>query len=267
MTQAAAAAPASEAKPAAAPAPQPGTPEYDAAMIARANAATPGASTPETPATPAAAERPAWLPEKFATPEDMAKSYKELETKLGAQPAKPPAIVTPPDAAAAVQKAGLDMAALNTEFAEKGDLTPETRAKLKEAGYDDAIVNGYIEGQKALAVKYASAADEAAGGAEQLKAMMTWAHANFTAQEAKVFNEASASGDVDKLTFAVSGLKARYQAAEGSKPSLIAGGNAATGTDVFGSLRELSNAQKDPRYTKDPAYRAQVEAKAGRSNI
>jgi len=36
--------------------------------------------------TPAAPERPAWLPEKFKTPEDLSKSYSELEKKFGTVP-------------------------------------------------------------------------------------------------------------------------------------------------------------------------------------
>ena len=34
-------------------------------------------------------ERPTWLPEKFKTPEDFAKSYSELEKKIGTQPKAP----------------------------------------------------------------------------------------------------------------------------------------------------------------------------------
>ena len=40
-------------------------------------------ATPETPVTP---ERPTWLPEKFKTGEDLAKSYGELEKKFGSVP-------------------------------------------------------------------------------------------------------------------------------------------------------------------------------------
>lgn len=36
------------------------------------------ASAPQT-------ERPEWLPEKFNAPEDLAKSYQELQSKLGAK--------------------------------------------------------------------------------------------------------------------------------------------------------------------------------------
>jgi len=35
--------------------------------------------------TAEAPPRPEWLPEKFKTPEDLAKSYSELQSKLGAK--------------------------------------------------------------------------------------------------------------------------------------------------------------------------------------
>ena len=36
----------------------------------------------EAPAAPTG-DRPEWLPEKYKTPEDLAKGYKELESKIG----------------------------------------------------------------------------------------------------------------------------------------------------------------------------------------
>lgn len=41
--------------------------------------------TPEV--TPTSSDRPAWLPEKYKTGEDLAKAYKELESKLGTKEA------------------------------------------------------------------------------------------------------------------------------------------------------------------------------------
>lgn len=46
------------------------------AQVSEATEAAPAEATPD-------AERPEWLPEKFNTPEDMAKSYNALSTKLG----------------------------------------------------------------------------------------------------------------------------------------------------------------------------------------
>lgn len=37
----------------------------------------------DTPPVSADSDRPEWLPEKYKTPEDLAKAYKELESKLG----------------------------------------------------------------------------------------------------------------------------------------------------------------------------------------
>ncbi|CLP71539.1 Uncharacterised protein [Mycobacterium tuberculosis] len=65
---------------------------------------------------------------------------------------------------------------------------------------------------------------------------------------------------------AILGLKARYDAANGSEPTLL-GGNAKASEDVFRSTAELTAAMKDPRYKKDPAYREDVKQKLARSNI
>lgn len=45
--------------------------------------------TAEAQPTTDTAQRPDWLPEKFKTPEDFAKSYSELEKKIGTQPKAP----------------------------------------------------------------------------------------------------------------------------------------------------------------------------------
>ena len=42
----------------------------------------PEAPQEEAPQDNQPSERPEWLPEKFKTPEDLAKSYSELEKKL-----------------------------------------------------------------------------------------------------------------------------------------------------------------------------------------
>lgn len=267
-----------EQKPAdqqAAPAPVPGTPEYDAAMVAKAEGRMPQfAVKPEQKPEgeqqqPQAKPRPPWLPEKFKSEEELAKAYAELEKKQGQQPQQKPE--TPaegeqqqPDpkvvAKEAATKAGLDWAALNSEYAEKGDLSPETRAKLAEKGFDQAAVDSYIAGQKAIAKQYDDAAHEAAGGEAQMQLLLKWAGANFTEQEATVFNEAVTSGNIPKMKLAMSGLRARYESAEGRTPTLVQGkSDAGSGPQPFGSLKEQSAAQRDPRYAKDPAYRKQVE--------
>ena len=60
--------------------PQPETQEHVDAMVAKAENAQ---QEPQQENLDSAKdERPEWLPEKFKTPEDMAKSYTELERKM-----------------------------------------------------------------------------------------------------------------------------------------------------------------------------------------
>lgn len=262
-----AATPAVPATPAAEPVakPVPGTPEYDAAMTAVADAAMGVKPAAPVVETPAAEQRPAWLPEKFKSAEDLAKAYKELESKQG-QPKGPPTVapvLDTPAAQAAAQEAGFDWAALNAEFVEKGDLSPETRAKLAEKGLGQAQVDTYIEGQKAIAAKYDTEAATVAGGKDKLDSMLAWGGKNMTPGEAKAFNEATASGDVERMKLAISGLRSRFEASEGVTPKLVQGDASLSAGNVQGyaSLQELSRDQANPLYKQDPAYRAKVEAR------
>ena len=40
-----------------------------------------------------------------------------------------------------------------------------------------------------------------------------------------------------------------------------------TNTDTFGSVAQVTDAMNDPRYSKDPAYRKEVEDKLARSSV
>lgn len=232
-------------------------------------------------AAAAAGERPEWLPSKFATVEELAASYKELESKLGgtkpeaAAPAPATAPTTPPavtpiptDPAAAVAAAGLDMAALNAEYASTGDLSEASRAALAAKGFDKATVDNYIEGQKARATQFqADVLSATPGGAEKYAEMVAWAKANLTEAEVVAYNKAIDTNDANVAKLAVAGLGARFTAAVGSEPTLIGGKPDAAQGDVFGSIAEMKVAMSDKRYRDDPAYRRSVAEKLGRSNI
>ena len=83
-------------------------------------------------------ERPEGLPEKFNSVEDMAKSYQELESKLGQPKAEESTAEPKADennleiAEKATQAAGLDMGALNAEYAENGELAQESYDALEK---------------------------------------------------------------------------------------------------------------------------------------
>lgn len=244
--------------------------DHNQKMIDKAN----GVITPADDVTPPG-DRPAWLPEKFKSPEDMAKAYAALEGKLGGQSNDPPAD-PPADPAAipddktvddALSKGGLSLEEFSTEFNATGALSEESYAKLLAAGYDKGLVDNYISGQQAKASLYEAELKGVAGGADSYEKMTTWAKATMTAAEIDAYNSSVSSSNHEAAKLAISGLKARYEAANGREPSFVKGTPAATSTDAFASRHEITAAMKDPRYAKDSAYRQQVINKLSRSNF
>ena len=216
-------------------------------------------------------ERPQWLPEKFKSPEEMAKAYQELESKLGKGEPKgelpDPNTATEDDANKTLADKGLNLSEFSKEFSEKGELSPESYDKLAKAGIDKDIVDQYIEGQKARATQYEGTIKSEVGGDQKYTEMVSWAAANLTEAEINAFNSAVNSGDINQARLAVLGLSTQYAKANGSEPNRMVGGGKAAGEDVFESTSQITEAMRDPRYKNDPAYRSKVQAKLARSNV
>lgn len=229
----------------------------------------------QVPSEVAPEERPQWLPEKFKSPEDLAKAYAELESKLGQKPAEQPKAevtiptdATPADAEKQLADKGLDLTEFSQEFARNGELSEESYEKLTKAGFDKNLVDQFIEGQKARAVQFESAIKTEVGGDERYSQMVEWAKANLTPAEIDAYNSAVSSGNTDQAKLAALGLAMKFEKAVGSEPKRMIGGNAAPDAgDVFESRAQLTAAMKDPRYKSDPAYRAKVQQKIARSNV
>jgi len=250
----------------------PAAPEdHDQKMIDKVDAASnpPIEGTEGTPPE----DRPQWLPEKFKSPEDMAKAYAELKSKLGkAKPADPPAVdpaVTPPaDPQAALADKGLDLQDFSSEFAQRGELSAESYEKLSKAGYSRQIVDQYIDGQRAVAARFETDIMSEVGGAEKYSEITAWAKASLTPQEIAAYNAAVSSGNADQAKLAALGLGAKFERANGSDPKRLLGGQSAGSTgDVYESMAQVTAAMKDPLYKADPAFRAKVQSKLARSNV
>ena len=228
---------------------------------------------------PDAEQRPDWLPEKFKDAEQMAEAYAHLEKKLGgdepaeqAQPEEASEEVSEQaeasDVKEAVENAGVDFDFLQNEYNEQGGLTEASMAKLEEAGFSQDLVNSWIQGQEALANNYQSSIYESVGGEEAYGQMIEWAGDNLSEAQAAAFDRAVSSGDLDVVKLAVSGLQSQYQAAEGSAPTLVSESQTTSSTGgVFNSWAEVTQAMSDTRYQSDKAYRQQVSAKIGRSDL
>lgn len=250
-------------------APVPSPEGHDAAMAAAFDASQAQAATAAPaaqPATPPAAERPAWLPEGIETPEDFRAAFDALMAEQQAAPPAPEQ-ATAEQAAEAASAAGVDFPALEAEFAANGGLKPETYAMLEGKGFNKATVDSYIAGQTAIAERIQSEVFSSVGGVEGYSQMTAWAAQNLTPAEVEAFDNAVSNGTVETIKMAVAGLNARYRDAVGNEPNLLGGGGGNTQTDVFRSTAEITAAMSDPRYAKDAAYRADVEAKLGRSSI
>lgn len=255
-------------------APEPKVPEGAEAVVqvqdngtfsGRVTLPTPDANTTEQAPAKAAGEgeRPSWLPEKFKSPEDLAKSYTELEKayhskgKAAAPAGAVPAIEKP---ATAEAPKGLDMDALSQEFVTKGALSEETYTKLAGQGMDRATVDTVIAGQQALAAGIRSEIATVAGGEEKLNAVLTWAKDKLPPAQVEAYNAAAQTKNVELVKLALSGIVAAHAAANPTEPSFLKGETVPTQGDTrpFQSNVEMVRAMQDKRYATDPAYRAEV---------
>jgi hypothetical protein len=255
--------------------PEKGTPEYDAAMVAKYEATT--TFQEETPAEPTkeVPTRPEHIPEKFwdaekgeVRVEALAKSYAELEKAKGKPLVEESAkkegeAATTEEAQKAVEAAGVNFQALSEEYATNGQLSDETYKTLEGKGFPKNVVDAYIAGQHALAAQWDNTGYEVAGGQEQFNKMAEWAKSALS-QEEKVALNAAMSGPgttVEQMKLAVAGLRQKYESANGKAPGLIQGGTGGDSQAGYQSRAQMVTDMKDPRYAKDPAFRKQVEAK------
>lgn len=241
---------------------------------------------PDAPAAPAQNERPQWLPENFKQPEDLAKSYKELQAELtrmkqGVAPA--PAAEAPaatentpaeqPDASndlaikEEVEKRGVDFDALSEEFVANKTLSEESYKKLEEAGFPKELVNDYIRLKSFEADNLTKEIKGSVGGEEKFAMMVDWARKSYPPEQLKAYNSAVNSGDVGLMRQAVDALSLSYARANGSMPNLVMGANGAPSGSIYRDQAEFLRDIQDPQYKASEAFRNDVQSKLSRSNI
>ena len=178
-----------------------------------------------------------------------------------------------------MQKAGVDPWSISQEFHDnQGQYTPEMVKQLTDAGFSEAAVKSYFAGRAAES-GYTSKVEDItdsqiadiqtkAGGAETYKNLVGWAQQNLSEASINAFDNVINTGTVDEINFAVAGLKAQYDNANGFEGKMYTGkAPTSTSQDVFRSQAELVAAMSDARYDKDPAYRQDVIEKLDRSDL
>jgi len=216
-------------------------------------------------------ERPEWLPEKFKTPEDMAKAYAELEKGKSGNPTDEKTQTEDEASEAAtkaVENAGLDMDALATEYETDGKLSEDSMKALEKVGITSDMVDVYLSGQQAQADAARDAVLKPVGGEEAYAEMLAWASDNMEDADIDSFNAVLESGDLAATKMAVENLHTRYKAENGAEPNRQLNGNASsTGKAVYASSAELMKDMGNPEYASNPAFRAKVIDKLSRSSI
>jgi len=106
------------------------------------------------------------------------------------------------------------------------------------------------------------------GGAEAYKSMMSWASDNLSEAEINAYNTTVNGKDLEATKLAIAGLNARFKNAEGVEPNLAKGDRPSTSNaSGYRSWAEVTAAMSDPRYAKDEAYQADVQAKIKNSRL
>jgi len=209
-------------------------------------------------------EKPEWLPEKFSSPEDLAKAYSELESKLGSKEEETPE--TPQES--------LDVSKYAEEYADSGKLSEDSFKALESQGIPKDLVEKFIEGQAAMQKNQVNQIYSSVGGEERFEEIRQWASENLTQAEIDVIDKQLNDESFDNVTTAVKGLEARFNNANGYSPELIQGSTAGrAGAKPFESIGEYTEAMRvrdqsgRKKYEHDSAYRKQIENRLAVSTI
>jgi hypothetical protein len=172
--------------------------------------------------------------------------------------------VAPPKTPQAVLSDPAFMAKLTEEYAKNGDLTPETYTALAGAGVSKELVSDYVQAKMAAAelegYRAASVTQkvyEACGGKDAVDAACEWARLNETPAAVEALNAQLRSSDPSVVSTVIMGLQAKARSAG----SFAAGSSGGNPTPVFENEGAWQAAMNDPKYAKDAAYRAEVDAR------
>lgn len=207
-------------------------------------------ATEELSAAENAADTPQQQPEE--TQQQVEEQEKSKETTDYSK------VETTEEASAVLESKGFDMNTLTEEFQANGDLSPETRAKLAAQGFTEEIVNTYIAGQQALVQRTMEDIASVVGGMDKMAAVCEWARNNLP-QELR--NSYDKIHDPAVLKVILKDIENQMNDSEGVLPQQLQGGAGERRGDYFESMAEVEDAINDPRYSKDPVYRAKVAQK------
>jgi len=216
-------------------------------------------------------ERPEWLPEKFSSAQDMVNAYDELQAAFtrDKQNSSSREEKNQKTDATTTEFTDNTFSKFTEEFNNTGDVSIESREQIERMGIPRDVVDAYIEGQKSIMDSTFADVYDTVGGEEQYAEMLNWAADNISEDEQDAFNESVVNGTQAQMLFAIKSLNSMWQSSGDRQAAPLIQGNTGVkgASGAFRSLAELTKAMKDPRYSKDPAYRQDVETRLANSNV
>jgi hypothetical protein len=211
---------------------------------------------------------------KYKSAEDLERGYLELQKRLsGKEEPEVEAQEEAPEQEKQPSDEEVDLYDTIMESYRTGEWDPEVVSQVEGMNPVD-VANMFLENQQAQQqyTPQATEADieqiqQAVGGSDEYQNMILWASQNLSEQEVQMYDAVMDRGDPLAMFFAAQALNSRYQDAVGYDGEMLTGSAPRNATDSFRSQAELVAAMSDPRYDKDPAYRADVADKLERSNI
>jgi len=171
---------------------------------------------------------------KFKNQQDLEQAYVELQKKLGEPREEEPVAEEAPE--------------------------PEPEQREEPAEEDNSA-------SEVLTEKQAQELLDMVGGDKAYKSMLTWANTNFSKDEISMYDSVMETGNPNAIFFAMQALQARYNDGVGTDGQTLTGRGATDTDDSFQSQAELVAAMSDPRYDRDPAYRAELMRRLENSEV
>ncbi len=210
---------------------------------------------------------------KYKSAEELERGYLELQKRLSGKEEPQVEETTEEVEEEVPPEEGKESDLYDTimESYRTGEWDPEVVNQVESMNPVD-VANMFLEKAGATQTPQATSADieqiqESVGGNEEYQNMIQWAGQNLSEQEVAMYDAVMDRGDPLAMFFAAQALNARYQDAVGYDGEMLTGNAPRNSGDAFRSQAELVAAMSDPRYDKDPAYRADVADKLERSNI
>lgn len=210
---------------------------------------------------------------KYRSAEELERGYLELQKRLSGKEEPEPEQEEPEQEEEPEEQVESSLYDTIMESYRTGEWDPEVVDKVENMSPVD-VANMFLENQQAQQQSTPQATEsdieqiqQAVGGSEEYRSMIEWAGQNLTEQEVAMYDAVMDRGDPLAMFFAAQALNARYQDAVGYDGEMLTGTAPRNTADVFRSQAELVAAMSDPRYDKDPAYRADIADKLERSNI